>query len=83
MERRPEGTSIYKHSATGVKKPCFSAEESLAGILGSPVYMIMEPAMVTNPTIVATSRPLLQVSHARSNPPTLRFTYGCCTSMVV
>ena len=56
-----------EHSATGLRGPCFSTEESLAGILGSPMYTITDAAMVTKPIMDVTSKPLLQiyVSNAR------------------
>lgn len=49
-----------EHSATGLRKPCFSAEESLAGILGNPMYVTTDAAMVTKPMMDVTSKPLLR-----------------------
>ena len=74
-----------KHSTTGLKKPCFNAEESLAGILGSPMYVTTDAAMVTKPIMDVTSKPLLRTyfSGAHREILVVWYTYGYCTFIVV
>lgn len=48
----------HKHSVTGLRIPCFSTEESFAGILGNPMNVTADAAMVTKPMMDVTSNPL-------------------------
>jgi hypothetical protein len=75
----------HKHSVTGLRKPCLKTEESFAGILGNPIYVTADAAMVTKPMMDVTSNPLLQpeVSNARPGSLEVQCVYGDCTFTVV